>query len=376
MLVDSARAVAEALVVRQGSEPDPHWNDKAVQVITAILVLVLMRFEGEDRSLNSVQEIASDPKMLAAAADKLREMGGIPARLGNQLKVLFDKEQAGALSKEGAGVLSTVARHLAFLDSELVARSVARSTFDPAVLLKPGTTLFLQIPPDQLEAQKGLLRCWISTLVRMIGAAGDERAGEVLFLVDEASALGFALGPGRSVGARPLRRGASVARLPERFAGAGCLQGQADVALRQLHDANLPRRQQHRNRRADLQEPWRMDAGARRLRREHFPLVERRRLPIRPGPASQSGQLLQLLRERQGFAQAGRNFDAERQLPDRLPAGDASYSGPANQVVQGPGFQARCGNACRDSGVVGAAGGSRRPCGVGRWSAADVMFVP
>ena len=63
-----------------------------------------------------------------------------------------------------------------------MARSVARSTFDPAVLLKPGTTLFLQIPPDQLEAQKGLLRCWISTLVRMIGAAGDERAGEVLFL--------------------------------------------------------------------------------------------------------------------------------------------------------------------------------------------------
>ena len=209
-LVDSARAVAEALVVRQGSEPDPHWNDKAVQVITALLVLVLMRFEGEDRSLNSVQEIASDPKMLAAAADKLREMGGIPARLGNQLKALFDKEQAGTLSKEGAGVLSTVARHLAFLDSELVARSVARSTFNPAVLLKPGTTLFLQIPPDQLEAQKGLLRCWISTLVRMIGAAGDERAGEVLFLVDEASALGSlsaleeALVRGRSAGVRLL----------------------------------------------------------------------------------------------------------------------------------------------------------------------------
>ena len=89
-LVDEARAMSEALVVRLGTEHDPHWNDKAVQVITAILVLVLMRFEGEDRSLNSVQEIASDPKMLFAAADKLREMGGIPARLGNQLKALFE----------------------------------------------------------------------------------------------------------------------------------------------------------------------------------------------------------------------------------------------------------------------------------------------
>jgi type IV secretion system protein VirD4 len=210
VLIDSARAMAEALVVRQGTEHDPHWNDKAVQVIGAVLVLVLLRFEGADRSLNSVQEIASDPRLLAVAADKLREMGGIPMRLGNQLGVLFDPGQPGALSKEGAGVLSTVARHLAFLDSELTASTVAKSTFDPAVLLRPGTTLFLQIPPDQLEAQKGLLRCWISTLVRMIGAAGDERGSEVLFLIDEASALGSlaaleeALVRGRSAGVRML----------------------------------------------------------------------------------------------------------------------------------------------------------------------------
>jgi type IV secretion system protein VirD4 len=88
-LVDQARAIAEALVVRQGTELDPHWNDKAVQVITGILVLVLLRFVGEERSLNTVQEIASDEKLLASAADKLREIGGIPARLGNQLGTLF-----------------------------------------------------------------------------------------------------------------------------------------------------------------------------------------------------------------------------------------------------------------------------------------------
>ena len=31
-------------------------------------------------------------------------MGGIPARFGNQIKTLFDKEQAGVLSKEGASL--------------------------------------------------------------------------------------------------------------------------------------------------------------------------------------------------------------------------------------------------------------------------------
>jgi type IV secretion system protein VirD4 len=208
-LVDSARAMAEALVVRQGTEPDPYWNDKAVQVITAVLVLVLIRFNGEDRHLGSVQEIVSDPEMLKAAVNMLREVGGVPARLGNQLKTLFDKAGSG-LTKEGAGVLSTVTRHLSFLDSDLVAKAVATSTLDPAELRKPGITLFLQIPPDQLEAQKGLLRCWVSTLVRVIGTVGNEQDSEVLFLLDEASALGSltaleeALVRGRSAGVRLL----------------------------------------------------------------------------------------------------------------------------------------------------------------------------
>ena len=208
LLIDSARALAESLVVRSGSEPDAHWNDKSVQIITAILVLILMRFEGEERSLNSLQEIASDVGMLLVAAEKLQETGDLPRRLGSQIKALFDKD--GLPTKEGSSVLSTVARHLSFLDSELVARCVSSSTFDPHVLLKPGTTLFLQIPPDQLEAQKGLFRCWMSTLVRVIAAAGDERKAETLLIVDEASALGSltaleeALVRGRSSGLRLL----------------------------------------------------------------------------------------------------------------------------------------------------------------------------
>jgi type IV secretion system protein VirD4 len=209
MLVDSARALAEALVVRQGTESDPHWNDKSVQVICAVLVLLLLKFKDEDRSLNSLQEIVSDPDMLKAAADHLQKLGGIPSRLGAQLKTLFERDGSG-LTKEGSGVLSTVTRHLSFLDSDLVAKSVATSTFDPAELRQRGITLFMQIEADQLEAQKGLLRCWMSALIRVIGASGSEQNSEVLFLIDEASALGSlpaieeALVRGRSAGVRLL----------------------------------------------------------------------------------------------------------------------------------------------------------------------------
>lgn len=209
VLVDSARALAEALVVRQGTEPDPYWNEKAVQVITALLVLVLLVLKKEDRNLGSVQDIASDPDLLKGACNKLRELGGIPARLGNQLKTLFDKQTMG-LTKEGAGVLNTVSRHLSFLDSGPVAKAVAHSTFDLRELQKPGITLFLQIPGDQLDAQKGFLRCIVSSLVRVIGANGNEREAEVLMLLDEASglyglpAIEEALVRGRSAGVRML----------------------------------------------------------------------------------------------------------------------------------------------------------------------------
>jgi type IV secretion system protein VirD4 len=66
----------------------------------------------------------------------------------------------------------------------------------------------MQIPPEFLDAQRNLLRCWIATLVRQIGCSGSKH--EVLCLLDEASALGSlpaleeALVRGRSAGVRLL----------------------------------------------------------------------------------------------------------------------------------------------------------------------------
>jgi type IV secretion system protein VirD4 len=221
LLVDNARAMAEALVVRQGTEPDPHWSERAVQVITAILVYVLHRLVGPERSLNSVQDIASDPMLVSVVANKLKQMGGIAARFSGQLKTLFDSP--GQPNKEGSSVLGVVARHLMFLDSQLVAHSVSKSTFTVSDLLEPGNALFLQIPGDQLEAQRGLVRCFISTLIRVIGSSGNEEKGEVLFLLDEASALGSlaavkeALVRGRSAGVRLLLAYQSASQLESAF---------------------------------------------------------------------------------------------------------------------------------------------------------------
>lgn len=221
-LVDSARALASALVVRQENEHEAHWNDKAVELIHAVLVLILLKFYPEDRNLNSVQEIICDRKLLQAARRHLQQIGGIPTRLGNKVEGFFERG-SDELTKEGVGVISTATRHLSFLDSDLVAKAVSTSTFDPAEFRKPGCTLFIQIGPDQLEAQSGLTRCWTTALVRAIGASGNEQDGEVLFLLDEASALNGlpaveeALVRGRSAGIRMVLGYQSFSQITDAF---------------------------------------------------------------------------------------------------------------------------------------------------------------
>ncbi|MGL4550588.1 MAG: type IV secretory system conjugative DNA transfer family protein [Gemmataceae bacterium] len=205
-LIDDARALAESLVSRAGTESDPFWNDKAAQLITAVLLYVLLRLKAAERGLASVLEILCDTALLAAAADNLREAGGVPGRYAGVIKGLFTRE--GVLTKEGASVVSMAQRHLDWLNSDLIGRAVERSTFQARDLLEPGVTLYLQVPPGQLEAARGYLRCVLATLLRVIGREGDERRSEVLVLIDEASAVSGlaaveeALVRGRSAGVR------------------------------------------------------------------------------------------------------------------------------------------------------------------------------
>jgi type IV secretion system protein VirD4 len=221
LLIDSARAMAEALVVRQGTEPDAHWNDSAVEGITALLVFVLLRLKDDERNLNSVAELASDTDSILEVSVRLKELGGIYERFGNKLRRWFDRD--GSPTKEGTGVLNTIGRHLAFLDSPTVANALRKSTFKVEGLLVPGNACFISIPGDQLEAQRGLLRCIISTCIRVIGSTGHEDDGEVLFLLDEASALGGlaaikeALVRGRSAGVRLLLAYQSVSQVEAAF---------------------------------------------------------------------------------------------------------------------------------------------------------------
>ncbi len=181
--VDDARAFAEAMVVRPpDGDRDPHWSDQAANLITAWLSFILVRLAPAERTLSSLRALVTDPSVYEATAKVMQEMGGVFARLGGIMLSLVDKEKAG--------VVSTVNRHTTFLDSMAVMASTGSSSFDVRELLKGNVTLYLILPPHQLEAQSRWLRLVIASLIRLIGREGMAKGKECLMLLDEAGQLG------------------------------------------------------------------------------------------------------------------------------------------------------------------------------------------
>jgi type IV secretion system protein VirD4 len=187
LAIDACNALAKALVLRTGDEKEPHWNDSAEAWIAAIIAMVVhYGSAGEGtRSLQTVREIFSSPQKLDMAIKLMIESeawGGILARLGGQLTHFIDKERSSTLT--------TVSRHLRFLDSLAVVESTKRSSFDPAELRSGKMTIYLILPPDQMKSQSPLLRMWIGSMLRAVVSGGPQEQNIVRFVLDEAASLG------------------------------------------------------------------------------------------------------------------------------------------------------------------------------------------
>lgn len=183
--IDECNDLAKALVVRGPDEKEPHWNDSAEAMIAAVLLMIVQYGGPTTRSLQTARDILSDPQKLDMAIKVMCESdccGGMLARMGSQLKYLADKEKNS--------VMTTVGRHLRFLDSLAVAESTKSSSFDPSILNRGKMTVYLILPPDHMRAQSALLRVWISSLLRAVVKAGVQRTNEVHFILDEAASLG------------------------------------------------------------------------------------------------------------------------------------------------------------------------------------------
>lgn len=184
--LDQCRDVANMLVVRAGTEPDPHWNDAAELIITAMIAFICAcEPDLTKRNFGTFRALVSSPQRFAKAVEVMQQVqgfGGVVERLGQQLGWFRDKELGS--------VLTTVQRHTAFLDSPVVATSVASSSFDPRELKKRDCSLYLILPHDRLGTLAPLMRLWIGMVLRTVARGVADESRPVLFLLDEAAHLG------------------------------------------------------------------------------------------------------------------------------------------------------------------------------------------
>jgi type IV secretion system protein VirD4 len=184
--LDVCNDLAKALVMRTGEEREPHWNDSAEAWIAAVLATVVKYGErGESRSLQTVRDLLSQPQKLEMAVRVMCESdcwGGMLARMGGQLLHFVEKEKSSTLT--------TVNRHLRFLDTLAVAESTKSSSFDPTKLRTGKMTVYLILPPEHMRAQGALLRVWIESLLKAAIGGGLQERNKVHFVLDEAASLG------------------------------------------------------------------------------------------------------------------------------------------------------------------------------------------
>lgn len=180
---DDCRALADAFVVRQGTEPEPYWNDAATVQVGAVTGFVVTEGAKHGKAnLQIVRNILSLPEQLKVAREAMKASpawDGILARWAGQMELPGEKERGS--------ILGTANRHMAFLDSRAVAESVSSSTFNPHFRKQ---TIYLVIPPDKLAINTGLLRMWITTLLRQVVKQGLNEKRLVHCVLDESAALG------------------------------------------------------------------------------------------------------------------------------------------------------------------------------------------
>jgi type IV secretion system protein VirD4 len=184
--LDDSRALAEALVVRTGEEKERHWDDSAESWIAGMIALTVVYGEGEDRSLQAVRSLLTNPAKMQQAIElmcKSDAWDGMLARMGHQLQHFKDKELSS--------VLTTANRHLRFLDTLAIAASTKTSSFDLSGLRDGRMTVYLILPPEYLRTQSALLRMWIGSLLRAcVRQNGPQESNKVHFVLDEAASLG------------------------------------------------------------------------------------------------------------------------------------------------------------------------------------------
>jgi len=182
--LDHCRDLANMLVVRQGTEPEPFWNDATELVLTAFICFVCAcEPDPAERNLQTVRMLVSSRETFNRSLEIMRQSPNeVVRRLGGQLTWFVDRELGS--------VLTSVQRHTSWMDSPAVAACMTANDFDPRELRTGIVSVFLVLPPERLVTWAPLMRMWVGSFLRIIIREGASERNRILFMLDEIAQLG------------------------------------------------------------------------------------------------------------------------------------------------------------------------------------------
>jgi type IV secretion system protein VirD4 len=230
-LWEECRLMADLLIVPE-NKSEPSWENRARDVVAAVLASLVRRDPPEQRSMGRVIDVVSKIGWdvfvaTAASADDLPPL----RRIGNALADMPEKQLEG--------VLDSARRHLAVWEGARVERVTAACDWTAQVLRDgSNSTVYICIPPNEIESYAPLLRVLFAQHLRQLMRTLPPRdQTPILFMLDEFPRLGpmrpveEALEIGRQYGIRLWLFAQSLGQLETAYANADGMVGSCAMRI-------------------------------------------------------------------------------------------------------------------------------------------------
>ena len=180
--------IADALVMSDGKERDPHWNDTARQVLAGYVAHLMTDQSYADRcnlpELRNMLRLSGEARSQLLADMCVNDAAGeLAMDVANRIINMGD-------SAELKSILSSVEKHTEWLSSPSVAKSLsAQDSFKFSDAKDRKTTIYLVIPPQYLKTHARFIRLFINLTIRGFVDGGKAEI-PTLLMMDEFLSLG------------------------------------------------------------------------------------------------------------------------------------------------------------------------------------------
>lgn len=199
-VIEDAMQIIDALIVKSGSEHDPHWNESAAQSLLGFVLYA--RFGSDvadkDRNLVTVRRFVKAARR-KEKVDENTVVHALPTRIMAGIRHLYNGRHddiaeaiegsvRGLFEKsndELASVLSTMNRHTAFLDFRSMRKTLSGHDFDLRDLKRKKMSVYLCLPANRMGSCNRWLRLFVNQLIDAMEAETTIPDAPVLAVLDE-----------------------------------------------------------------------------------------------------------------------------------------------------------------------------------------------